>query len=215
MAMIRIHHLGISQSERIPWLCEELGLDYELVSYQRDATTRGAPDSFRALHPMGIAPVVEVDGRTIGESGAIAEYLANRHGDGRLTVASDAENYADYLYWLHFANATLMAIEIADIVKLMVGTEGPQDATAVLDRRRPAAYAMMEDRLSEADYFAGDELTLADIMMFFPLTTMRAFANRPLGDYPAIAAYLKRVGERPAYARAMEKCEPDLTPMLD
>lgn len=208
---IRIHHLKVSQSERIHWVCEELGLDYELVSYDRDATTRGAPDSYRALHPMGVAPVVEVDGHMLGESGAIVEYIVNKHGDGRLAVAPDAPNYADYLYWLHFANATLMAIGMTDVVKLFLGVGEDENRLGVLDARKPRAYAMMEQRLGEVPYFAGDDLTAADILMFFPLTTMRSFTGAALGNYPNISAYITRVGERPAYQRAMAKGDPELT----
>jgi len=56
--MLTVHHLGKSQSERIVWLCEELGLDYDLKHYVRDAQTMLSPPELKALHPIGSAPVI-------------------------------------------------------------------------------------------------------------------------------------------------------------
>jgi glutathione S-transferase len=106
--MITVHHLGISQSDRIVWLCEELGLDYELVRHERDPVTRFAPKSYRALHPAGTAPVVTDGDLVLGESAAIIEYLARRYGNDRLMVGSEQSNFGDYLFWFHFANGSMM-----------------------------------------------------------------------------------------------------------
>lgn len=56
--MLTIHHLGRSQSERIVWLCEELGVDYTLVHHVRDPATNLSPPALRALHPLGAAPAI-------------------------------------------------------------------------------------------------------------------------------------------------------------
>ena len=104
--MITVHHLGISQSERVVWLCEELGIPYALKRYDRDPTTRMAPAEYKALHPMGVAPVITDDDVVLAESGAILEYLMARYGGGRLSVRSDQANFPDYLFWFHFANGT-------------------------------------------------------------------------------------------------------------
>src|SRR4029078_164574 len=110
--MLTVHHLGISQSERIVWLCEELSIPYQLVNYERDPVTRLAPAQYKALHPFGTAPVI-VDGSVVlSESGAIIEYIIARHGKGRLAVRPDAPNYADYLFWFHFANGSMMPGQI-------------------------------------------------------------------------------------------------------
>jgi glutathione S-transferase len=85
----------------------------------------------------------------------------------------------------------------------------------MLNKRSELAYSMIEKRLSDAAYFAGDEFTAADIMMLFPLTTMRAFVQRPLDSMPNLRAYLKRIGERPAYRRAMAKGDPGMSPLLN
>jgi len=211
--MLIVHHLGISQSDRIVWLCEELGVPYELKKYDRDAVTRLAPAEYKALHPCETAPVITDGDLVLGESGAIVDYIIARYGDGRLALKPDHPNYADYLYWLHFANGSFMP---AGMTALVLGILGLADSEAVkpLLSRGDRAYAMTEARLGEATWFAGDEFTAADIMMLFPLTTMRAFAPRDLTPYPNIRAYLARVGERPAYQRAASKGDPDLVPML-
>ena len=105
--MLTVHHLGVSQSERIVWLCEELGLPYELKIYDRDAVTRLAPPEYKALHPLGAAPVIEDGDVLLAESGAIVEYIVARYGKGRLVLAPDHPDFAQFLYWFHFANGTL------------------------------------------------------------------------------------------------------------
>lgn len=211
--MLTVHHLGISQSERIPWLCEELGIPYRLQNYDRDATTRMAPANYKALHPFGTAPVIEDDGKVLAESGAIIEYIIAKYGQGRLAVGKDSPNFADYLFWLHFANASLMP---AMMVSIIVGMMGGGDAAVAqaLRAREVKAFDMIEQRLSAVPYLAGSEFTAADLNMFFPLTTMRHFAPKDLSAFPSLRAYLKRVGERPAYQRAMKKSDPGLALLL-
>lgn len=209
-----VHHLGVSQSERIVWLCEELGLDYDLKIYARDPVTRMAPGEYKALHPMGIAPVITDGDRVLGESGAIVDYIVGRYGNGRLSVTPDQANYGDYLFWLHFANGSLVSNEMLAMVSSFLGAGPDHPAMGMVQDRARRAFGLVEARLGEADYFAGRDLTAADIMMVFPLTTMRVFAPRDLSGFPNILAYLQRIGGRPAYRRAMAKGDPDMTPML-
>jgi glutathione S-transferase len=211
--MLTVHHLGISQSERILWLCEELELPYRLIRYERDPVTRLAPPEYRALHPFGTAPVITDGDFVLGESGAIIEYLLARHGSGRLVVRADDPGFADYLFWLHFANGSLMPSMMVDIIVALAG--GSSEGTLrALRARSDRAFALIEKTLGTHDYFAGSSLTAADIIMLFPLTTMRAFVPRDLAPYPNIQAYLQRIGARPAYQRAMRKAEPGMAPML-
>ena len=210
--MLTVHHLGISQSDRIVWLCEELGNPYELKRYDRDPVSRMEPAAYKALHPFGTAPVITDGDLTLGETGAIMEYILTKYGNGALTVGPDRPNYADYLYWFHFANGSFMPAGMVDMVVTILGVQG--DAVAALRARTETAHAMVEKRLGEAPYFAGQDFTAADIIMLFPLTTMRAFAPRDLAPYPNIRAYLQRIGQRPTYRRAMAKADPDLPPML-
>ena len=211
--MLTIHHLGVSQSERIVWLFEELGLPYELVRYERDPTTRLAPAEYKALHTFGTAPVLDDGELRLAESGAIIEYVIHTHGEGRLAVAPGASHYADYLFWWHFANASMMPAATTDWLATRRG-DGNAPSTQSPRARLDQAYDMVEARLGDATYFAGDELTAADIIMLFPLTTMRHFAARDISAYPNIKAYLRRIGDRPAYRRAMAKGDPGMAPVL-
>jgi glutathione S-transferase len=203
--MLVVHHLGISQSDRIVWLCEELEIPYELKRYERDAKTRLAPAEYRALTPFGTAPVISDGDLVLGESAAIIEYIAQMYGDGRLMTPRDAPNYADFLYWFHFANGSLMPAAMVDMMANRVGA----DLMAGLRVRLDRAYDQIEDRLGKTPFLAGDAFTAADIMTLFPLTTMRHFAPRDIGPYPNILAYLQRIAARPALQRAMRKADPD------
>jgi glutathione S-transferase len=213
--MITIHHLGISQSERIHWLCEELGLSYDLKLYVRDPVTRLAPEAYKVLHPMGIAPVISDGELRLAESGAIIDYIIAKYGEGRLTVPPDHPEFANYLFWFHFANATMMPAEMSGIIAMMLGADMNAPIAVFLTERSVNAYNMLEERLGEVPYLAGQDFTAADLIMFFPLTTMRAFVQRDMTPFPNIRAYLKRVGTRPAYQRAMAAGDPDMPPMLD
>ncbi len=205
--MILVHHLGVSQSDRIVWLCEELGLPYELKHYQRDPQTRMAPAEYRALTPFGTAPVITDGDLTLGESGAIVEYIIATYGEGRLSVCGGQPGYADYLFWVHFANGSLMPAAMADMIAQHVGG-GETPLLQSLRARSDRAYDQIEARLGEAPYLVGEAFTAADILNVFPLTTMRVFAPRDIAPYPNVRAYLRRIGDRPAFQRAMAKADP-------
>jgi glutathione S-transferase len=212
--MLTIHHLGISQSERIIWLCEELGVPYELKIYDRDPVTRLAPPAYRALHPAGTAPIITDGDLVLPESGAIIDYIIAKYGDGRLALPPSHPNFADYLFWFHFANASLMTAEMGTMLIKNLDASGTHPISQMLGARSTTAYALIEQRLGEAQYFAGDEFTAADIIMVFPLSTMRAFNQRDLSAFPNLGAYLQRIGARPAYQRAMAKGDPNMVPFL-
>ncbi|MGL3110047.1 glutathione S-transferase family protein [Bradyrhizobium sp. BR 1432] len=211
--MLIVHHLGNSQSERVVWLLEELALPYRLVRYERDPATRLAPSAYKALHAFGTAPVLDDGDLRLTESGAIVEYVIHTHGAGRFSLRPGAPNYADFLFWWHFANGSMMPAAMTNGLVARLGG-GDDPLARSLSARLDLAYDMVEARLKNVPYFAGEELTGADILMLFPLTTMRRFSPRDISGYPAIQAYLQRVGARPAYQRAMAKAEPNLAPML-
>ena len=210
--MLTIHHLRISQSERIVWLCEELGLDYDLKLYDRDPETRLAPAALKALHPMEIAPVITDGDLVLGESGAIVEYIIGKYApDTALVPSADHPDFADHLYWFHFANATFMTNGMMQIAVAFSGAELPPP----LAKRIANAWLQIERRLGEADYFGGSQLTTADIMMVFQLTTSRAFNALSIDHLTNLKAYLQRIGARGAYQTAMAKAEPGFAPKLD
>jgi glutathione S-transferase len=210
--MLIVHHLGKSQSERIVWLCEELGIPYELKLYARAPVL--APDDYRALHPIGSAPVIQDEDVTLAESGAVVDYILAKYGDGRLSVPKEDPAWPDYLYWFHFANGTLQPA----FMRLMISGrfDPPEDHPALKlgQGRMQRILGHLETRLSKVPYLAGDALTAADIMTVFSLTTMRYFMPYDLTPYPCILQYLVRIGARPAYQRAMLKGDPGMQPLL-
>lgn len=203
--MLKVHHLGRSQSERVVWLCEELELPYELVKYTRDSVTRLSPPELKAMHPLGAAPLLEDGALLLAESGAIVEYVLTKYGRGRLVHGPEHAAYADYLYWFHFANGNLQPAMFRAMTMKRAG---------LADARLDKVLALIEARLAVVPYLAGASFTAADIMSVFSLTTMRLFHPVDFARYPHVRAYLARIGERPAYRRAMAKGDPDLVPLL-
>lgn len=215
--MLTVHHLGKSQSERIVWLCEELGLDYELKRYARAPVL--APDDYRALHPIGSAPVITdttADGRTItlAESAAVAEYIIVKHGRGRLSLPPDDPAWPDYLYWFHFANGTLQPAFMRLMISGRFAPPADHPALKLGQARMERILGYMDARLAQVPYLAGAQFTAADIMTVFSLTTMRYFQPYDLAPWPCILQYLVRIGARPAYQRAMLKGDPGMKPLL-
>ena len=212
--MLTVHHLGKSQSERIVWLCEELGIPYELNIYDRDAVTRLAPPDYKALHPIGAAPVIQDGEVLLAESGAIVDYIVAKYGKGRLVLASDHPDFAQFLYWFHFANGTLQPATGRNMILGRLDLPADNPLLKAMKGRLDLALGLVEARLAEVDYLAGAEFTTADIMAVFSLTTMRYFLPFDLSPYPAILAYLQRIAARPAYQQAMQKGDPGMPLLL-
>lgn len=210
--VLTVHHLGRSQSERIVWLCEELGLDYELRVYDRSPLL--APPELKKLHPLETAPVITDGDVTLGESGAIMEYILVKYGKGRLAVGPAEDNYADYLYWLHFANGTLQLSVSRNMFMRMAQLPADNQVVMAVVSRREHAVRLINERLNGNEWLAGPEFTAADIMNVVSLTTMRLFMPYSLESYPNVVAYLKRVGAREGYKRAMAKGDPGFAPVL-
>lgn len=209
--MIIIHHLGVSQSDRIVWLMEELGLPYELKWYNRKPD-RLAPDEYLALHPAATAPVIQDGDLMLAESAAIVEYICHRYADGKFTVRPDQPNYAEYLYWMHFNN-NILGLFLAKSA-LRAQAHGPEaDRIGGLIKRREEGYfRYLEQRLGASPYLAGPEFTCADVMVIFDLTSLPRFGGRTIEDLPNARSYVQRIGERPAYVKAMKIAGPTAVP---
>jgi glutathione S-transferase len=212
--MLKIHHLGHSQSERVVWLCEELGLSYELQRYTRDPVTILSPPELKALHPLGAAPLMEDGDLLLAESAAIVEYIIVKHGGGRLKLGPEHRDYATFLYWFHFSNGNLQPVMGRLMIVSRAKLPADHPVQVSVQGRLDRLMALVEARLGETPYLAGQEFTAADIMSVFSFTTMRLFQPVDLAPYPNVRAYLRRIGERPAYRRAMALGDPDLTPLL-
>lgn len=198
---IRVHHLNDSRSQRILWLLEELGLPFELVKYSRDPETRLAPPALEAVHPLGKAPMVELDGKLLIESGAIVETIIDRRGGGRLAPAPGTAEEADYRMWLHYAEGSAM---LPLMLRLYVSRLGEAGAPLFprIDSETARHLGFVEKSLAGRDWLVGEGLTGADIMMSFIGELAGVYGLR--GQYPAIDAWVKRFQARPAYARALE-----------
>ena len=211
--MITIHHLGISQSDRVVWLMEELEQPYALKWYNRGEDFL-APPEYRALHPVGTAPIIEDGDLMMAESTAIVEYLSQRYGGGCLSVGPEDPDYPHYLYWMSFNN-TFQSVLFMKMAYQAGG--GDLDAGGqmvdVMRGRENGLYNFLEQRLGESEYLGAGRFTCADIMTMFNLTSLEMLGARPLDDsLPHTRAYVERVTARPAYQRAMEIAGPGATP---
>lgn len=212
--MLTVHHLTLSQSERVVWLCEELDLKYDLVRWERRQDNNRAPEGLADLHPMRMVPVIEDEGRVLAESGAIFDYILARNAHGTLVPDAHDADFADHLFWYHFAQATFMSA-IATEWMLRLARAADSAAAAMMRERKELCWAAIEERLAHSPWFGGRYMTAADIMMVFPMTTMRMHTRDTLEGRPNARAYLRRVAERPAYQRAMGLAEPGFSPWLD
>ncbi|MBB4084662.1 MULTISPECIES: glutathione S-transferase family protein [Sphingomonas] len=203
--MIVVHHLENSRSQRILWMLEELGLPYEVKRYERDPKTMLAPRELRAVHPLGKSPVIQDDGAVVAETGAIAEYLVEK-ADGRLGAPSHREAALRYRFWLHYAEGSLMP----PLLLLLVLGRIPLMGKAAIKRVQPMLdrhLDYVEAELARRPWFAGDQMTAADIMMSFPLEAARKRGGLN-ESRPATMAWLDKIHARPAYQAALAKGGP-------
>lgn len=204
---IIVHHLENSRSQRILWMIEELGLPYEIKRYERNSKTMLAPPELRRVHPLGKSPVIEDTdtGLIIAETGAIVEYLVEK-ADGRLGTPAHRDDALRYRFWLHYAEGSLMP---PLLIKLVL-TRIPLFGKAAQKRIQPMIDVHLdyvEAELKQRPWFAGDQLTAADVMMSFPLEAARARGGLD-ASRPATIAWLDTVHARPAYRTALEKGGP-------
>ena len=212
--MIVVHHLQRSRSQRIPWLLEELGLDYRIAYHAR---VRGlAPSRLQAVHPLGKAPVIEDGGQVLAESGAIIEYLLDRYGNGRLGPPGDAEGKRAWSYWMHYAEGSLMPLVVMRMVfarmervpwpaKALVRTVLKPVRRGYLEPNVARHLAWVDAALGEHPWFAGQDFSAADIQMSVPLLAMMPAEDAGVARWRNIRSFLQRMGEREAYRRASER----------
>ena len=203
--MIVVHHLENSRSQRILWLLEELGLDYEVRRYSRDPKTMLAPPELARIHPLGKSPVIEDGAHILAETGAIVEYLVEREG-GRLGPPARRESVLRYRQFLHYAESSLMPVLFGLLVVRRLGILG-RPARPTLLKMAARHLDWLESELSGRDWFAGEEFSAADIMISFPREVARGRAG--LGaERPNLIDWLERLHARPAYAAALRKGGP-------
>ncbi len=218
--MITVHHLNNSRSQRVLWLLEELGAPYEIVKYERDAETMLAPPSLTKVHPLGKSPVITEGATTVAESGAIVEYLVQRHGSGRLVPAPGTPEQLRYRYWLHFAEGSAMPPLLLKLIferikvtpmpffaKPIAKAIANKVLATMVDPNLKRQLDFMEGELGRSGWFAGSEFSAADIQMSFPVEAAAQRAG--LGaSRPKLMAFVQRIHARPAYQRALERGGP-------
>ena len=197
-----VHHLEHSRSQRVLWLLEELGVDYEIRHYARDAVTNLAPPELRAVHPLGKSPLLEDQGRVIQESGAIVEYLCERHGGAALVPPRGSDDHIRHLELIHFAEGSAMTPVLLALYTSRLG-----DAAAPLQPRineqLDAHFDYLESELRPSGHFIGDTLSAADIMLSFP-AEIAAMQGRT-ATRPKLAAFVAAIHARSAWRIALEK----------
>jgi glutathione S-transferase len=200
--MITVHHLNDSRSQRILWLLEELGVPYEIKKYERNAETRLAPPELQKVHPLGKSPVITDNGRTIIESGAIVDYIIRHYGGGRLQPAANTPAYDEYQQWLHYSEGSAMLPLMLNLYVSRLGEAGAPLRPRI-DGEIANHLGYIDKALAGRQFLVGDTLTGADIEMSFVAEVAGAFGVR--GAYPNLDAWIKRLHERPAFKKGLEK----------
>jgi len=215
--MIIVHHLNNSRSQRVLWLLEELNLEYEVKRYERDPTTMLAPVTLRAVHPLGKSPVITDGELTLAESGAIIEYLVDRYGDGRLAPLIVTPERLRYIYWLHYAEGSIMPLLLLNLIfnkieaspmpffvrpisRMIVG----RVKQSFIEPQISLHLGYLEAELEKNLWFVDNEFTAADIQMSFPLEMSAVRSGLDISR-PKLMGFLDRIHTRPTYRRALER----------
>lgn len=220
--MITVHHLEKSRSQRVLWLLEELGVPYELKTYERNPITMLADPALKKVHPLGKSPVVTDDSvpgtPALAESGAILEYLVEKYGNGKLVPPRETPEFLRYRFWMHYAEGSAMPPLLVKLIFETTKQKAPfflrPVAKAIaagvnqafLGPQLATHFGFVESELGKSEWFAGDELTAADVQMSYPVEA--SFVRDRGPERPNTRKWLDRVHARPAYQRAIGKGGP-------
>ncbi len=214
--MITVHNLENSQSFRVVWLLEELGIPYEIKQYKRDPATSFAPADYKELHPIGTSPTISDGDLVLVETNAIMDYILDKHPNAIMRPEVGAPDRVRYLYWFHAVPGSFMPLLVESLIFNLMVSRSPffirPIVSAVVGKvraqylkpRLKRFFAYIEEELGRSEWIAGDSLTAADVLLGHALVVSDARVG--FGDkFPHIKAYLKRVRERPAFQAAIEK----------
>ena len=216
-APVTLHHLEYSQSFRVLWMLEELQAPYELVVYDRDARTMAAPDEYKALSPLGTAPVMTCGDLALAESSAIMEFILDRTPEQNLRPGPDSPDRTRYLFWWHAAQGSMMPLQLMKTVTTISQKHLPffmkpfvKLYTKGLDElfirpRMTRILAIAEKDLATAPWFGGENLSAADFLIAY---NMIVGAERDMiteADHPRCMEWVARMKALPSFARATEK----------
>ncbi|MET0378820.1 MAG: glutathione binding-like protein [Spongiibacteraceae bacterium] len=207
-ALVTIYHIEGRRSERVAWLCEELGIPYKLVFNVGDL--KGSMQNIKSVSSMGVAPTVRIDNQIIVESGAILQYIQMKYAGGRLAPPVGSPDFPYHLQWLHYSEGSAMYRIVAEsLLRQIDGQFKPTPLTQLHMSGAARTLAFMEEFLSQHSYFGGEEFSSADIMMHFPTKVVSIFTPQKLEDYPHVLAWRKKVEARPAFLRTMKATLPN------
>ena len=217
---IRLFHKTNSRSQRIVWLLEELKLDYELVFCDNNPSYQSLTH-IKHLHRLAKFPTVQIyenngsDVITLAETAAIADYLSYLFNDLGITQLSQQEIQYFY-YWKNFAEATLMTDLALKQVFAAIVTRTPWPVRFVsqllklgfnrgyLNHTLHQHLQMIDEHLKDHSYVAGQQFTIADLLLWFPLLACTQ-SNPAFESLPHIQRYLLQIQSRPAFQRALAK----------
>ncbi len=201
---ITLHHLNASRSERILWLLEEAKIPYTLKTYKRDAKTHLAPDSLKAIHPLGKSPVIDIDGKIIAESGAIVEYLISQYAPHLAPDPKSAE-YIDYLQWIHFAESSAMLPVLLKVFNELEKNTGTNlnFLESYSDAEFDKVFSFLDNTLSGRKFIVGETLSGADMMLGF---VVKIVTERFATDdrFPDLNRYIQRLKTTEGWRKAQE-----------
>ena len=201
---MKIYYAPNTRAVRIVWLCEELGLGYELHKFDGLTDKRMREPDYLGVHPLGRVPCLADNGQYIFESGAIVQYILARYGDDKLAPVPSSDEFATYLQWFHYAEGMLMPpVNTLVVETRILPTEksNPTNidrATKLLGRM----LAVIEAGLGDKDYLVGD-FTAADVMCGHAAIVATRNGG-DIADKPALAAYVERLQARPALQKSWD-----------
>lgn len=214
--MFTLHHLIESRSQRIVWLLEMIGAEYEIKAYPRDPVTSLAPENFKKLHPLGSAPLLSHNQEVMAESGAICEYIVQQTNSGELLCAEDPKLHIQVQFWSHFSEGSFLPPLVTAMVMNKARAKAKPFfvkwiANKLIDAILDAYFnkviarnlAFVEAHLADKEFFVGDSPTVADVQMSFGIEALEKTGR--LNSFPNMMAYISRIQALPSYRAAMEK----------
>ena len=200
--MLKVYFTPGTRAGRVIWLLEELGLDYdvEILPFTKEGLK--SPEH-RSRHALGRVPVLEDGDISIFESGAIIQYILERHKDGGLKPDSDSEEFPYYLQWFHYCEGMVMPPMNQVVVQTFLLPPDRRDENVLKQAQNLITKSLgpVNENLADKDYLVGN-FSAADLMLGHSCF----MANR-LGCVPDemehIKNYVARIESRPAFQKAI------------